>query len=64
MMAEQTLIIDFDLSDYSSIDELIENNINVKYWYQTVIKHFEGQDIIISRTIILLKFKKMLVNVI
>jgi hypothetical protein len=49
-MAEQTLIIDFDLSDYSIIDELIINKINDKYWYQAVVKTFEGNDIIISRT--------------
>jgi hypothetical protein len=58
LMAEQTLIIDFYVSDYSIIDELIENKINVKYWCQTVVKHFEGKDSIISRTNNIIKFKK------
>jgi hypothetical protein len=58
IMAEQVLIIDFDLSDYGILDELIENKINVKYWYQAVVKHFEGQDSIISRNTNIIKFKK------
>jgi hypothetical protein len=58
ILAEQVLIIDFDLSDYGILDELIENKINVKYWYQAVVKHFEGQDSIISRNTNIIKFKK------
>ena len=49
IMAQQTLIIRFDLSDYTIIDELIENKINVKYWYQAPFKSFDNDDIIISR---------------
>jgi hypothetical protein len=54
-MTEQTLIIDFDLSDYGILDELIEHKINVKFWYQAVVKPVEGNDSIISRTTNIIK---------
>ena len=47
-MAQQTLIIDFDLSYYTIIDELLEHTINAKYWYHSLFKSFENNDIIIS----------------
>jgi hypothetical protein len=58
IMAEQVLIINFDLSDYDILDEIIKNKINVKYWYQAVFKNFEGMDVIISRNNNIIKFKK------
>ena len=56
-MAQQPLIIDFDLSDYTSTDELIEHTINVKYWYHSRFKSFENNNIIISREHNTIKFK-------
>jgi hypothetical protein len=58
IMGEQVLIINFDLSEYDILDELIENKINVKYCYQSVFKEFEGRDVIISRQNNIIKFKK------
>ena len=49
IMAQQTLIIRFDLLDYTIIDELIENKINVKSWYQAPFEFFDNDGIIISR---------------